>query len=172
MKVGGAGWGIGLVSGHENESEVAELRERLTAYIRKAVREAKVSTSWIDPDAEYEDAISTLIAALLDPASPGRYLRDVASLVAEVEESGLWNALSRLVVHLTAPGVPDVYQGDELWFQALVDPDNRRPVAWDLRAIRLDEVRRARDQGLDGVPAPDTFDVGGNRWTTARSSSI
>jgi (1->4)-alpha-D-glucan 1-alpha-D-glucosylmutase len=136
------------------------VRERLVAYIQKAVREAKVSTSWMDPDTAYEEAISAFIGALLDPASPARYLRDVTPLIGEVGASGLWNALSRLVVHLTAPGVPDVYQGDELWFQALVDPDNRRPVDWELRSARLAEVRNACDQGLDGVPAPDIL----RRW--------
>jgi (1->4)-alpha-D-glucan 1-alpha-D-glucosylmutase len=150
-------WPIGAAAVHEDEGRLAELRERLTAYIQKAVREAKVSTSWTDPDEEYEAAISAFIGALLDPASPGRYLRDVAPLVGEVGATGLWNALSRLVVHLTAPGVPDVYRGDELWFQALVDPDNRRPVDWDARAARLDEVRHACDEGADGVPARGTL---------------
>jgi (1->4)-alpha-D-glucan 1-alpha-D-glucosylmutase len=116
------------------------------------VREAKVSTSWTDPDAEYEAAVSAFIAGLLDRASPGRYLRDIAPLVGEVGASGLWNALSRLVVHLSAPGVPDVYQGDELWFQALVDPDNRRPVDWERRAALLGEVRGACEAGVGGIP--------------------
>ena len=146
-------WPIGSAAVQDDETALAELRERLTAYIQKAVREAKVSTSWTDPDEEYESAISTFISALLDPASPGRYLRDLAPLVSEVGATGLWNALSRLVVHLTAPGVPDVYRGDELWFQALVDPDNRRPVDWEARSERLAEVRRACDGGSAGIPA-------------------
>jgi (1->4)-alpha-D-glucan 1-alpha-D-glucosylmutase len=150
-------WPIDAAAVQDDAPRLAELRERLTAYVQKAVREAKVSTSWTDPDEEYETAISTFIAALLDPASPGRYLRDMAPLVAEVGATGLWNALSRLVVHLTAPGVPDVYRGDELWFQALVDPDNRRPVDWELRADRLDQVRRACEEGSGGVPAPDVL---------------
>jgi (1->4)-alpha-D-glucan 1-alpha-D-glucosylmutase len=147
----------GGVPAHEDAAMMAELRERLTAYIEKAVREAKVRTSWTDPDAEYESAIAAFIAALLDPASPGRYLRDVAPLVQEVGATGMWNALARLVVHLTAPGTPDVYRGDELWFHALVDPDNRRPVDWDARAARLDEVSRACDAGARGVPPIDTL---------------
>jgi (1->4)-alpha-D-glucan 1-alpha-D-glucosylmutase len=64
----------------------------------------------------------------------------------------MWNALSRLTVHLASPGVPDVYQGDELWFQALVDPDNRRPVDWATREERLASVRRACESGAEGVP--------------------
>ena len=144
--------GRGAVAVHEDAAVMAELRERLSAYIEKAVREAKVSTSWTDPDLEYESAVAAFIAALLDSTSPARYLRDVAPLVQEVGATGMWNALARLVVHLTAPGTPDVYRGDELWFQALVDPDNRRPVDWDARAARLDEVRRACDAGSEGVP--------------------
>jgi (1->4)-alpha-D-glucan 1-alpha-D-glucosylmutase len=146
-------WPIGTGTVHEDAAAVGELRERLTAYIQKAVREAKVRTSWTDPDTEYEDALAEFIAALLDRESPARYLRDVAPLVAEVGATGLWNALARLVVHLTAPGVPDVYRGDELWFQALVDPDNRRPVDWQRRATLLDEVRQACEAGREGVPS-------------------
>ena len=146
-------WPIGTGTVHEDAAAVGELRERLTAYIQKAVREAKVRTSWTDPDTEYEAALAGFIAALLDRESPARYLRDVAPLVAEVGATGLWNALARLVVHLTAPGVPDVYRGDELWFQALVDPDNRRPVDWELRAARLEEVRHACGAGREGVPS-------------------
>jgi (1->4)-alpha-D-glucan 1-alpha-D-glucosylmutase len=121
------------------------------------VREAKVSTNWIDPDEEYERAVASFVAGLLDPASPGRYLRDVAPLVAEVGLTGMWNALARLVVHLTSPGVPDVYQGDELWFLALVDPDNRRPVDWKIREDRLELVRRACESGVEGIPPLETL---------------
>jgi (1->4)-alpha-D-glucan 1-alpha-D-glucosylmutase len=148
------------VAVHENGVVLGALRERLTAYILKAVREAKVSTSWTDPDEEYERAVASFVAGLLDPASPGRYLRDVAPLVAEVGMTGMWNALARLVVHLTSPGVPDVYQGDELWFLALVDPDNRRPVDWATREARLESVCGACVSGVDGVPPLETL----RRW--------
>jgi len=155
-------WPIGRAGAavHEDAVQVAELRERLVAYIEKALREAKVRTSWTDPDTEYERVVAMFIAALLDPSSPGRYLRDVAPLVTEVSATGIWNALARLVVHIAAPGVPDVYRGDELWFQALVDPDNRRPVDWDTRAERLEEVRRACDAGAGGVPTLEAL----RRW--------
>jgi (1->4)-alpha-D-glucan 1-alpha-D-glucosylmutase len=153
-------WPIGGGAVHEDPARLAELAERLTAYVQKAVREAKLRTSWTDPDAEYEEAIAAFVGGLLDPASPARYARDVAPLVSEIEPTGLWNALARLVVHLTAPGVPDVYQGDELWFQALVDPDNRRPVDWMAREARLDAARRACEGGDGGVPPLDTL----RRW--------
>jgi (1->4)-alpha-D-glucan 1-alpha-D-glucosylmutase len=147
---------------HENAELLAVLRERLTAYILKAVREAKVRTSWTDPDEEYERAVASFVAGLLDPASPGRYLRDVAPLVAEVGPTGMWNALARLAVHLTSPGVPDVYQGDELWFLALVDPDNRRPVDWAMREACLESVCRACESGVEGVPRLETL----RQWRT------
>ena len=148
-------WPIGAAAVQDDDACLAELRERLTAYIQKSVREAKLRTSWTDPDEEYEAAISTFIAALLDRASPGRYLRDVAPLVADVGATGLWNALARLVVHLTAPGVPDIYRGDELWFQALVDPDNRRPVDWEARV----DASRTRCIARDAEPGFPPLEV-------------
>jgi (1->4)-alpha-D-glucan 1-alpha-D-glucosylmutase len=153
-------WPIGAGAVVDDAPLLADLAERLTRYIEKAVREAKLRTSWTDPDAEYERAIEAFVAGLLDPASPARYLRDVAPLVAELAPTGMWNALARVVVHLTAPGVPDLYQGDELWFQALVDPDNRRPVDWTARESRLDVVRRACEAGEAGVPPLDLL----RRW--------
>jgi (1->4)-alpha-D-glucan 1-alpha-D-glucosylmutase len=153
-------WPIGARAIQDDAPLLADLAGRLTGYIEKAVREAKLRTSWTDPDEEYERAIEAFVAGLLDPASPARYLRDVAPLVAEIAPTGIWNALARVAVHLTAPGVPDLYQGDELWFQALVDPDNRRPVDWAARESRLDVVRRACETGEHGVPPLDVL----RRW--------
>ena len=153
-------WPIGVGAVQDDAPLLADLAERLTRYIEKAVREAKLRTSWTDPDEEYERAIESFVAGLLDPASPARYLRDVAPLVAEIAPAGMWNALARTVVHLTAPGVPDLYQGDELWFQALVDPDNRRPVDWAAREAKVDVVRRACESGRMGVPPLDLL----RRW--------
>jgi (1->4)-alpha-D-glucan 1-alpha-D-glucosylmutase len=127
------------------------LRERLTAYIQKAVREAKVRTSWTDPDAEYEAAISRYIAGLLDRRRSGPFLREVEQFAGAIQSQGIWNALSRIAIHLTAPGTPDLYQGDELWMQALVDPDNRRPVDWEARERMLRELRQPAS--ADGIPS-------------------
>ncbi|MDQ6633736.1 MAG: malto-oligosyltrehalose synthase [Gemmatimonadota bacterium] len=135
-------WPIGSgVRATDDDRWIGELRERLTAYIQKAVREAKVSTSWTDPDAEYERAIERYIAGMLDRASNAQFLHDVEQFVTSLAPQGRWNALGRVVVHLTAPGVPDLYQGDELWFRALVDPDNRRPVDWAKRTHALDAIQ-------------------------------
>ncbi|MDB4891533.1 MAG: malto-oligosyltrehalose synthase [Gemmatimonadetes bacterium] len=118
---------------------LASLRERLTAYMQKAMREAKVSTSWTDPDEQYEAAIIGFLSRVLDAGESDEFHADVRAFVATVAPQAMYNALGWLVVHLMAPGVPDLYQGDELWYAALVDPDNRRPVDWGERE-RLIEV--------------------------------
>ena len=120
-----------------------ELRERLNAYLLKAMREAKVSTSWTDPDPEYEAAIAHFLKQLLDHDANGEWMREVDRFVTALAPQAILNALGRLVTHMTAPGVPDIYRGDELWFNALVDPDNRRPVDWPLADESLRDVVRA-----------------------------
>jgi len=109
-------------------------RERLKQYMIKAVREAKTRTSWVDPDAEYEKAMEAFIAAVLEPRDDAPFLSDVARFVSRIALPAAWNSLSRIALHLTSPGVPDIYQGDEAWNFALVDPDNRRPVDYAMRA--------------------------------------
>lgn len=105
-------------------------RERLHAYAEKAMREAGEHTTWTAPDASYESAVHTLVDALYDdPAVTALVERAVARLATP----GWSNALAAKLLSLTVPGIPDVYQGSELWEQSLVDPDNRRPVDFDLR---------------------------------------
>ncbi len=146
-------WPVGVgVRATDDDRWLAELRARLTAYIRKAVREAKVSTSWTDPDVEYERALERFIAAMLDRSTNARFLHDVEQFVSTLAPLGRWNALARLVVHLTAPGVPDLYRGDELWFRALVDPDNRRPVDWAQRDHALGAIHHALQPGVEIDP--------------------
>lgn len=168
-------WPVGSgVRATDDDVWLAELKERMTTYITKAVREAKVSTSWTDPDAEYEQAIERFIAGMLDRPSNARFLHDVEQFVVALAMQGRWNGLARLVVHLTAPGVPDIYQGDELSFRALVDPDNRRAVDWDKRARALEELRPALEPDNRTDPAqlaewcarPE--DEGLKLYTTAR----
>ncbi|HEY2065017.1 MAG TPA: malto-oligosyltrehalose synthase [Gemmatimonadaceae bacterium] len=146
-------WPVGAkVRATDDDRWLGELRERLTAYIRKAVREAKVSTSWTDPDEAYEQAIDRFIAGILDRSTNARFLHDVERFVTALTPQGRWNTFGRLVVHLTAPGVPDLYQGDELWFRALVDPDNRRPVDWEARERALDRLRDALAPDAEVTP--------------------
>ena len=129
--------------------DLETLRDRLCGYMEKAVREAKLRTTWTDPQPEFEAALRADIEALLDPARSPRFLDDLEGFVRRVARPGLWNALARTVLHLASPGVPDLYQGDELWNFALVDPDNRRPVDYERRRRALEEVER----GTAGDPA-------------------
>ncbi len=132
-------WPIGLANGELPVPEIMDgLHERLEAYMLKAVKEGKSRTSWTDPDEEFEAALKKFIHTVLF-RSP-TFISDFAALAARLSRPGLWNALSRTVLHLTVPGVPDIYQGDEQWGFSLVDPDNRRPVDYDARRRMLEEL--------------------------------
>ena len=148
----------------DDDEWLGELRNRLTEYLQKAMREAKVSTSWTDPDVQYEAAIAHFVARLLDRAANADWLRQLDQFASAIAPQALWNALGRLVVHLTAPGVPDVYQGDELWLAALVDPDNRRPVNWGMRDALLPAVQEV-------VAAPDRIGQL-ERWREDMSAGV
>jgi len=108
--------------------------ERVEAYMVKAMREAKRNTNWVDQNHEYEETITRFCRALW---SDERFLGAFEPFVAQLAGIGDRAALGQLVLKLTAPGVPDIYQGDELPFRALVDPDNRRPVDWAWREVTL-----------------------------------
>jgi (1->4)-alpha-D-glucan 1-alpha-D-glucosylmutase len=123
--------------------------ERLRAYLLKAVREAKVHTSWINAHPRYEEALLTFADALLDPARSEEFLADFTAFQARVAWFGALNSLAQTVVKITAPGVPDFYQGTELWDFSLVDPDNRRPVDFARRRRLLDELRAELAAGAD-----------------------
>jgi len=114
--------------------------ERVEAYMEKALREAKLRSNWIEPDLEYEESVKRFVRSLY---SDRGFLDDFEPFTARVAEAGERVALRQLVLKLTSPGVPDIYQGDELGFRALVDPDNRRPVDWDRRREALASVKGA-----------------------------
>ena len=107
-----------------------ELIERLKAYMLKSAREAKEHTSWINPDTEYEAALERFVTQSLKNET---FLNDVRNTVARLASLGLLVGLSQALVKVASPGVPDYYQGTELWDFSLVDPDNRRPVDYELR---------------------------------------
>jgi (1->4)-alpha-D-glucan 1-alpha-D-glucosylmutase len=113
--------------------------DRLVEYMEKALREAKRNTNWIEPDEGYEERVKGFCRALFDHRP---FLGDFEPFAAEVARAGDRAALGQLLLKLTVPGVPDIYQGDELLALALVDPDNRRPVDWERRSALLAEVRR------------------------------
>jgi (1->4)-alpha-D-glucan 1-alpha-D-glucosylmutase len=100
-------------------------------YMIKALREAKVHSSWLRPDENYEGAVLRFIDAILDPRRP--FLEAFRPFQSRVAEAGIYNSLSQLAIKIGAPGVPDFYQGTELWDMSLVDPDNRRPVDYTRR---------------------------------------
>ncbi|HYI87349.1 MAG TPA: malto-oligosyltrehalose synthase, partial [Burkholderiales bacterium] len=125
------------------------LVERLKAYMLKAAREAKQHTSWINADTEYEAALERFVAKSLENKV---FVDDLAEMVARIARPGLLVSLAQTLVKVASPGVPDYYQGTELWDFSLVDPDNRRPVDYSLRkrlvadeASALELVRNLAD---------------------------
>jgi (1->4)-alpha-D-glucan 1-alpha-D-glucosylmutase len=121
--------------------------DRIEAYMLKAVREAKENTSWINQNNEYEAAVSSFVKTLLTPGAKNRFLADFVPFQRQVARLGLWNSLSQTLLKLTCPGVPDTYQGSDLWDFSLVDPDNRRPVDYVLRQQMLESNQKAGSDG-------------------------
>jgi (1->4)-alpha-D-glucan 1-alpha-D-glucosylmutase len=121
-------------------AERKSLVERLTQYMEKATREAKQRTSWINPNHDYDATVREFVAQTLRDSPRNRFLKDLLALHAQIVQAGQYNALAQLTLKLLAPGVPDIYQGQELWNFSLVDPDNRRPVDYDLRRWLLAEI--------------------------------
>ena len=118
--------------------------DRATAYMLKATRESKAHTAWTTPNEPYEEALKGFVAAILKDAE---FVADLEGFVKPLVEPGRVNSLAQALIKLTAPGVPDVYQGNELWDMSLVDPDNRRPVDYDHRRQLLAD--------LEGKPRPE-----------------
>ncbi len=121
--------------------------ERIQAYMRKAAREAGEATSWADPREDYETALQRFVSALLEPAPDNLFWVDFVPFCRRVAFFGRFNALSQCLIKIAAPGVPDFYQGTEFWQHALVDPDNRRPVAFE-----------ARNRALKTLDSPEADD--------------
>jgi (1->4)-alpha-D-glucan 1-alpha-D-glucosylmutase len=125
-----------------NEDTRREFCGRIVEYMRKVTREAKVHTSWINPNAAYEEATTAFVVALLDASADNPFLADFLPFQRAVAWFGMYNSLSQVLLKLTCPGVPDFYQGNELWDLSLVDPDNRRPVDYRQRARALAEIEQ------------------------------
>ncbi len=141
-------WPCGLSS--TDEPGLAALRARMLAYMEKAVREAKLRTSWTNPDVPYEKAISAFITGALSRNTGEEFLSDFEDTCRPVWRAGAINSLAQLAIKLAAPGVPDIYQGAELWDFSLVDPDNRTPVDFGIRQHLLEAVVDAEPQALLG----------------------
>lgn len=120
------------------------LCDRIQEYMSKALKEAKVHTSWVNPDQAYEGAVRRFVEAILDRTKPSSFLDDFLPFQERIAHAGIWNSLSQVVLKIAAPGIPDFYQGTELWDFSLVDPDNRRPVDYGIRVSMLADLQRAR----------------------------
>jgi (1->4)-alpha-D-glucan 1-alpha-D-glucosylmutase len=145
------------------------------------LREGKLRSSWLTPNADYEEKAQAYAKALLDPKTGAQFLPRIADFVDKIAGAGMANSLTQVALRCLAPGVPDLYRGGELWDLTLVDPDNRRPVDYELRARLLAEAaaepasgalkltlirrlldlrRRAPDLFAFGDYEPIRFDVG------------
>ena len=123
------------------DDEYAGYVERIVAYMQKAQREAKARTSWSNPDTEYEAATAAFIAGILERTQDARFPGEICAFVAEIAPAAMVSSLAQVVLKCMSPGVPDIYQGCELWDHSLVDPDNRRPVDYALRTAMLAEAQ-------------------------------
>jgi (1->4)-alpha-D-glucan 1-alpha-D-glucosylmutase len=134
-------WPIELLDAEADPAALEEYVERLKGALVKSLREAKVHSTWVAPDTAYEDAMVSFAADALDPSRAGNFLALFLPFVARISELGARNTLVQTVVKLTLPGMPDIYQGTELWDFSMVDPDNRRPVDYRVRAQMLEQVQ-------------------------------
>lgn len=133
-----------------DEDECQSLSDRIQAYMAKALKEAKIHTSWVNPNHAYDQAVRDFIERILVRASPNPFLADFLPFQREIARHGVYNSLSQVLLKIAAPGIPDFYQGAELWDFSLVDPDNRRPVDYKMRAGFLAGFQSIREiQGSD-----------------------
>jgi (1->4)-alpha-D-glucan 1-alpha-D-glucosylmutase len=130
------------------EQERSAFLDRMKNYAIKAVREAKVHTAWLKPDEAYENGFAAFIERILMPSEDNRFLADFVPFQKTIAHYGVFNSISQTLLKLTCPGVPDFYQGSELWDFNLVDPDNRRPVDYELRKGYLARIQDCEQKGL------------------------
>ncbi|MGE5173291.1 MAG: malto-oligosyltrehalose synthase [Betaproteobacteria bacterium] len=139
-------WPIEPMSGREHDV----LLQRIRDYMLKAAREAKVDTSWINPNEKYEEALASFVSAVMKPSRENRFLNDFLPFQQMVSHYAMYNSLSQTLLKICAPGVPDFYQGTELWDFTLVDPDNRRSVDYERRISILAELKR-KEKDMTGA---------------------
>jgi (1->4)-alpha-D-glucan 1-alpha-D-glucosylmutase len=135
-----------------SEAEYEIFKARIREYMLKAVREAKVNTSWISPNLPYEENLMKFIDAILSPSSSNYFLGDFETFQKKISSFGMLNSLSQTLLKITCPGIPDFYQGTELWDLSLVDPDNRRSVNFETRSERLAELKKKMEMAGSGLP--------------------
>lgn len=128
-------------TGSLNQEGLADLRARIREYLTKAVREAKVNSSWVSPDVAYEEALLAFADAILEDLPDNQFLKDFLAFQQMIARCGMYGSLSQTLLKMTSPGVPDFYQGTELWDFSLVDPDNRNAVDYRIRCKALVELK-------------------------------
>lgn len=137
-------WPLYPMNAEEHQAYI----RRIDGYMQKALHEAKVHTSWVNPNSEYERAVTQFVERVLE-ASPGNlFLEELKQFQGPIARAGMWNSIGQLLLKIASPGVPDFYQGNDLWAFDLVDPDNRRAVNYDVRRQMLKsfEEPAARDR--------------------------
>ncbi len=127
--------------------------ERIKEYVIKAIREAKVHTAWLKPDSVYEDAFTQFAQRVLKDTEDNPFLQAFLPFQRKIQHYGILNSLSQTLLKVTVPGLPDFYQGTELWDLSLVDPDNRRPVDFQSRQKYLEEIKTRSESDSDGLIA-------------------
>jgi (1->4)-alpha-D-glucan 1-alpha-D-glucosylmutase len=134
--------------GRPDETEYNVFKTRIKDYMVKALREAKVNTSWVNPIAEYEEAVTSFTDAILAITPGNKFLAEFEPFQKMISYFGMLNSLSQTLLKIASPGVPDFYQGNEMWEFSLVDPDNRRPVNFAIRreALAVLQEEAARHQ--------------------------
>jgi (1->4)-alpha-D-glucan 1-alpha-D-glucosylmutase len=142
------------------EADSADFVERMKGFALKAAREAKVHTRWDVTSPEHERALESFVEAILDESRSADFLADFREFMAGITHYGILNSLSQMLLMIAAPGVPDIYQGCELWNLSLVDPDNRRPVDFSRRETYLEQITEAlagdRLEAIAGLLASPT----------------
>ena len=135
-------------NGEPETTATPDYIERIQRYMAKALHEAKINTSWIQPNEEWDAAMRDFIAKVLDPSPRNKFLPALIPVAKDVARFGAVNSLSQTLLKLTSPGVPDIYQGSEIWDYSLVDPDNRRPVDYKRRREMLESLATAHPRDL------------------------
>lgn len=133
-------------AGSMTEDEYEVFKKRIRDYMMKAIREAKVNSSWISPHASYEEAVRSFIDSIMADVPGNKFLKELKPFQEMISSYGMFNSLSQTLLEIASPGVPDFYQGTELWDFSLVDPDNRRPVDYNRRMGQLDELKRSETE--------------------------
>ncbi len=127
--------------------------ERIQTYMQKAMKEAKTNTSWVNPKEEWDTAVRVFVERILENSPDNPFLADFRGFAAKIAHYGAFNALSQTLLKLTSPGVPDIYQGNDLWDLSLVDPDNRRPVGYARHAALLTALDQQLNHAKTDMPA-------------------